>query len=348
MQRINLYTSFLCTCSFILVCCRSISKLKCYTYFLYTYFKMITISRNYFLGSMQLLVALAGTVGNLLVILLIFWNPRLLKNNHYYLVLHLAICDLSILVFTSSEINNAFTGRSMINSPALCKLWWPTHTVFYNAGIFFMVLISIVRYQAVLKPLEPAVSRCKVKVLAVLVYVLSTICVLPYVLVLQFNYKSGCVEMWPMQLLNIFYTSALSAVQYFIPIVLLSIVYWRICIVLAKQNRKMKLLCGPLHQENLSPYQRFRQYRNVRTFFASLTVVTCFAVTALPSQIIYILSTSNVIEFPWYYFWFHVLNSFGVSAVNPFIYGTLDRKLLSSFTKRMRKVLHVALTSKVT
>ena len=247
-------------------------------------------------------------------------------------------------MFTSSDINNSFTSNPFINSPALCKLWRPAQTVFYNAGIFFMVLISIVRYQAVLKRLEPAVSRCKVKLLALLVYVFATICVLPFVLVLQFNYKSGCVEMWPVEHLNIIYTSGLSAVQYFIPVVLLSMVHWRICIVLVRQNREMKLLCAAAalsHQENLSPYQRFRQYRNVRTFFVSLTVVICFAVTALPNQIIHILSTSNVIEFPWYYFWFDVLNSFGVSAVNPFIYGTLDRKLLSSFTKRLRKVLHV-------
>ena len=215
---------------------------------------------------MQLLVALAGTIGNLLVILVIFWNPRLLKNNHYYLVLHLAICDFSILVFTSSEINNSFTGNPLINSPALCKLWWPTQTVFYNAaGILFMVRISIGRYQAVLKLLEPAVSRCKVKALAMLVYVFAAICVLPYVQVLQFNYKSGCVEMWPAEQINILYTSVLSAVQYFIPIVLLSMVYWQICMVLVKQNRKMKLLrraAALLHQETC---HRIKDFDNTET-----------------------------------------------------------------------------------
>ena len=305
---------------------------------------MITSSRNYLvLGSTQLFVAVAGTAGNLLVILVIFWNPRLLRNIHYYLVLHLAICDLFTLVFTSPLIYYLFTGSSMINSPVLCKLWGPTLTVFYNAGSFFMVLISIVRYQSVSKPLETAVSRCKVKVLAMLVYVFATICVLPYVLVLQFNSRSGCVEEWPVEQLNICYTLFLAAVQYFIPVVLLTTMYWKICIALVRQNRKMRVLraaaTGLSQQENISPYRRLRQHRNVRTFLVSFTVVVCFAVTAFPSQIIYILTASNVIEFPWYYFWFDVMNSFGVSAVNPFIYRTLDKKLFSSFVKRMRKVL---------
>ena len=232
----------------------------------------------------------------------------------------------------------------MISSPILCKLWQPIHTVFFSAGVLFMVAISIVRYQAVAKPLKPPVSRWKVKVLAVLVYVFATICVLPYVLILQFNHKSECVEEWPAETLNICYTVFLAAVQYFIPVVLLSMVYLKICIVIVKQNREIKLLCAsttPLQQQNLSPYQRFRQHRNVRTFLVSFTVLVCFAVTTLPTQIIYILSTSNVIEFPGYTYWFFLVENFGVSAANPFIYGTLDKKLFFSLMKRLRKILHV-------
>ena len=232
----------------------------------------MTTASRLVLGSMQLFVAVTGMIGNLLVILVILRNPRLLRNTYYFLVLHLATCDFLINAFVSSDIYDSFNGRSMISSPVLCKLWWPMHTVFFSAGVLFMVAISIVRNQAVAKPLKPPVSRWKVKVLAVLVYVFATICVLPYVLILQFNHKSECVEEWPAETLNICYTVFLAAVQYFIPVVLLSMVYLKICIVLVKQNREIKLLCASttlLQQQNLSPYQRFRQHRNVRTFFVS-------------------------------------------------------------------------------
>ena len=302
----------------------------------------MTTASRLVLGSMQLFVAVIGMIGNLLVILIILRNPRLLRNTYYFFVLHLAICDFFINVFSSSYIYDSFNGKSMISSPVLCKLWWPIHTVFFSAGVFFMVAISIVRYQAVAKPLKPPVSRWKVKVLAVLVYVFATICVLPYVLVLQFNYKSGCVEEWPVETLNICYTLFLANVQYLIPVVLLAMMYWKICIALVKQNRKLKVLpasTSPSQQQNVSPYQRLRQHRNVRTFLVSFTVVVCFAVTTLLSQIIYILSTSNVIEFPGYTYWFLLVENFGVSAVNPFVYGTLDKKLFFSLMKRVRKIL---------
>jgi hypothetical protein len=306
---------------------------------------MITASPNYLvLGFVQLLVTSVGAIGNLLVVCGILLNTGLLRNIHYYLVLHLAICDFFILVFSSSDIYDSLTGSSMINSPVLCKLWWPTQTVFYNAGIFFMVIISVVRFQAVSKPLEPAMNRSKVKLLAMLAYVFATLCSLPYILVLQLDNKSGCVEEWPVEQFNICYTLFLSTIQYFIPVVLLSMIYGKICSILAKQNREMRVLCASAanqQQRKVSPFQRLRQHRNVRTFFVCLTVVVCFAVTALPRHIIWILYTSSVIEFPWYYYWFEVVQNFGVSAVNPIIYRTLDKKLFSCFIKRMRKVLHV-------
>ena len=118
----------------------------------------------------------------------------------------------------------------------------------------------------------------------------------------------------------------------------------KICIILVRQNRKMKLLCASAaasEQQKLSPYQRFRQYRNARTFLVCVAIVVCFAVTALPMQIMFFLSISNIIEFPRFYWWFEVVHNFGVSAVNPFIYGTLDRKLFSSSIRRLRKILHV-------
>ena len=268
----------------------------------------------------------------------------MLGNIHYYLVLHLAICDFLFLMFSIPDIYDSFTGNSMINSQVLCKMWYPTQTAFHIAGVLFLVIISILRFQAVSKPLKPAVSRWKVRVVAMLAYIFAIICMVPYILVLQFDNTSGCVEEWPVEQLNIGYTFFLAAVQYFIPVVLLSMVYWKICIILVKQNREMKVLCASTaasEQQNLSPYQRFRQHRNARTFLVSFTIVVCFAVTALPIQIIYILSIINVIEFPKLILWFVVLYYFGVSAVNPFIYGTLDKKFFSSFIRRLRKILHV-------
>ena len=223
--------------------------------------------RDFLVGSMLCFVAFAGTVGNLLVILVIFRHRSLLKNNHYYVVFHLAICDLFNLVLSTAEIYNALTGNSLINSPVLCKLWYPTHTVFYTSGIIFMVIISILRFQAVSKPLRPALSRWKVKVMTMLAYIFATICVLPYILVLEFNTRSGCVETWPVEQLNICYTLVLAAIQYFIPVVLLFVAYWKICVELVRQNKERKLLFASAAvtiEQNLSWYQRFKQSKIIR------------------------------------------------------------------------------------
>ena len=51
-------------------------------------------------------VNVVGILGNILVIISILRQKKLLKNNYYFLVLHLAICDLGVLIiFLFNHIN---------------------------------------------------------------------------------------------------------------------------------------------------------------------------------------------------------------------------------------------------
>ena len=102
--------------------------------------------RDFLVGSMLCFVAFAGTVGNLLVILVIFRHRSLLKNNHYYVVFHLAICDFFNLVLSTADIYNALTGSSVFNSPVLCELCYPTHTVFVSAKQIYFAIANVTVY----------------------------------------------------------------------------------------------------------------------------------------------------------------------------------------------------------
>ena len=100
----------------------------------------------------------------------------------------------------------------------------------------------MVRYRAIVQPFKLAMSRRTVKVLSIFVYVFATICIIPFVLVLKFDETSGCTEDWPLNSLNIAYigyTMFLVCVQYFIPAVALSIIYFKICKKLITHSRMM-------------------------------------------------------------------------------------------------------------
>ena len=92
-----------------------------------------------------------------------------------------------------------------VYSDILCKISWPTHTVIFTAGANILIVISMVRYRAIVQPFKLAMSRRTVKVLSIFVYVFATICIIPFVLVLKFDETSGCTEDWPLNSLNIAY-----------------------------------------------------------------------------------------------------------------------------------------------
>jgi hypothetical protein len=95
-----------------------------------------------------------GSLGNILVILVIC-RQHLLKNNHYYLVLHLAICDLLCLLGGVGRTYTNITGKGWVTSAALCKLLY-LHGTFFTAGVLFMVFMAMLRYRAVFYPSRTA------------------------------------------------------------------------------------------------------------------------------------------------------------------------------------------------
>ena len=70
----------------------------------------------------------------------------------YFLVLHLVLCDLMVLLFTSYDNNEAWCLKSFFtHSLAMCKTWQPTLTViFQRGGVYIVVLMAIFRCRAVL------------------------------------------------------------------------------------------------------------------------------------------------------------------------------------------------------
>jgi phage-related minor tail protein len=139
--------------------------------------------------------------------------------------------------------------------------------------------------------------------------------------------------------LAITYTVFLSSVHFFIPVVVLGMIYWKISRELIKQSEKITSMNATVGEKTERwLFQRLAHHRNTRTFVISFVIFVCFLVAGSPQQIAYILYVFGVVDLNGaYYDWFNVLYFFGVSAVNPFVYGALDKKLFSSFKLFWRK-----------
>ena len=282
------------------------------------------------------LVIVSGVLGNIFVTVTIFRQKRLLKMNYYYLVLQLAVCDCIVLLCYFDEVCQLWEPTfSIIRSTMSCKFWSSFQFLVFTASPYFMVLIGIFRFRVVVYPLKPPTSRCKLNIIISMVYVVATFYTMPFVWVLKYDPSLGCIEDWPT---NMFVASVLFplAFNYFVPVLFLVILYSIICRTLVKQNNVIAYLSVSTLQDKNVRKTISKHRRNVKTFIVSVTVVICYAVSALPVQLWWIFVgigkvTQNPFQSNWVWMFFIYLT--GTSALNPLIYGIIDNHFLTIFKK---------------
>ncbi len=283
-------------------------------------------------------VTVFGILGNILVVISILRQKNVLKNNYYFLVLQLAICDLGVLViYLFRDINRFWLEEPLSDSfNKFYCLGWGVIYILRAAGVGMMLIISVLRYRATVHPLKPAITRRKLKVICGLVYVVGLIAVYgPFV--------SGCGFVNLNDVMGkIIYGDMLFCCLFF-PTVFMAVVYFKIGRALIKQNKYIKSVCSnPVRRSApSSSFNIMRFIRDRKTFFVCLITVLCYAVGSIPLVAVdftvfiaeeYSLLNNSI----WFYYLVKVLGVAGCHSVNPLIYGILDKKLFK-FWKLCRK-----------
>ena len=292
----------------------------------------VTAGTSYEYGYKSILtfVVIFGILGNILVVLSMLRQRRLLKNNFYCLVFHVTACDLSYLLLSTYKVYVTLAGKKLdYSSQSVCILFVYFRELCLIFGAYFMLVISIIRYRAVLHPLKPSISSRLFKVVFCFVYISSIFisgpnlycCLVPSSSFLQTN--------------GLMLQSSRAVIWYCLPVTIMSVIYWKICRELIRQNNAIKSTNSTpkMTPSNYGKLTRLLHHRNWRTFLVSFTTVVCFAVAGLPKHVIYFLYTADsssvtvhflrLVKYSW------LIQAAGTCAINPLIYGILDKKLLS-------------------
>ena len=274
-------------------------------------------------------VVVFGILGNSLVILsLLRQKKNLLKNNYYFVVLHLAICDLAAMIMYIFNSIDVFWLEQPLSdhSPMIVCHVYVTGEAFQFAGVGMMLIISMLRYRATVQPLKPVISRRKLKVVCGLVYLVGLI--------------GGCAVRLPRCFVrsNVDFFKKLRHAfwlffGYFLPTIFMAIVYYKISRALIKQHKHMKRICSNAMRRR-APDSSFilRYIQNRRTFLVCLSVVLCFGISYFPMSVWLMCSIVGenhlLLKYVWIRYSAHLLRNAGLHSVNPLIYGILDKKLL--------------------
>ena len=289
-------------------------------------------------------VLVFGILGNILVILSILKQKQImLKNDYYFLVLNLAVCDLAVLIIRIFETVDIFWLEEPLSdySPMITCNIQVIFDAFQLIGVGMMLIISLLRYRAIVHSLKPAINRRKLKVVCGLVYLVGLIvgCGLR---LLRCSLMSKVVYVDYRK----FYLAFWMFFAYFVPTIFMAVVYYKISRSLVKQNKYIKRVGlitmrrrGPDSFINILRYIRYR-----RTFRVCVSVVLCFGIASIPMSVWYMWFITGEyhlrMKYVWVGYFADVLGAAGSHSVNPLIYGILDKQLVAFWkccSKKKRK-----------
>ncbi|XP_037942698.1 tachykinin-like peptides receptor 99D [Teleopsis dalmanni] len=281
-------------------------------------------------------MVIVATGGNLIVVWIVLTTKRMRTVTNYFIV-NLSIADAMV-----SSLNVTFNYIYMLDNDwpfgeLYCKISQFIATLSISASVFTLMAISIDRYIAIMKPLQPRMSkRCNLAIAAV-IWIVSAIISCPMLLFFttgettsQDGIRTVCYTEWPdgptnHSELEYIYNILFMILTYFLPIISMTVTYSRVGIE----------LWGSKAIGEYTP----RQVENVkgkrRVVKMMMVVVLIFAVCWLPFHAYFIVTSCypGITKAPYIQelylaiYWLAMSNS----MYNPIIYCWMNSRFRYGF-----------------
>ena len=213
----------------------------------------IYLNLNYTLTLLFSTIALIGMIGNILVILSVCIDLRMKRSLTNRLIVHVACCDLIILLFNIPDLIQFVSSRNgnWILNEISCKLIRSILVLAQYASVLTMCMITIERFIGIVYPLRSKLllSKKNLRQMALFIWIFAIVCTSPnffYLRVIETDdhrtrhcflvYSKDSIEH---QRRYIIHKSIESTIFYFIPLLLQIYCYIRISIELCRVDQTL-------------------------------------------------------------------------------------------------------------
>ena len=270
--------------------------------------------------SLLILIALLGSIGNVLVLKAIFSQKR--RKVHEYLILNLAATDAGIcLASIPLDVAEQVIGEFPYGA-TLCSVIYPFQSVLVYASVLTLLFMCVERYRLIVTPMKPRIRVKTGLAFIAAIWLSSCLIVLPFSLALKFE-GSYCSEDWSHAYSGKVFTLAIFTFLYVIPLLIMTVLYALMIRVLHKDTKSLKQRNRTLSQESVD----MRLERNVTIVKVFVVAVVVFAVCMLPTHITWLWhdfgSGSERPELFSKVATFSNILMYANSVLNPFIFGSI-------------------------
>lgn len=248
-----------------------------------------------------------------------------------YLILNLAVTDLATCALSVPFDLVERLARAFPFGSIMCYMVYPLQTILMAVSVITLLSMSLERHRLVTKARRAIVLPQTVKVAILISWVVPSLVIIPYALVLRVEGKR-CLESWPEDWYVKIFTLTDFALFYAIPLAVITTSYLRAGLqVREKLNHLEGLLQG--RGRSQAEYRKKREMQKVRIMKVFIFAAAAFALCMLPTHAVWIWHDFG---HGWRYehykdvLIFSNILMYVNSALNPFIFGTLRRHATSS------------------
>nr|XP_027197463.1 neuropeptide F receptor-like [Dermatophagoides pteronyssinus] len=280
-----------------------------------------------------------GAFGNGLVCLAVARNPRMRTPQNLFIV-NLAISDLLLCFFTIPFSLFEIATKFWPYGVTMCKLVQALEGTSIFVSTLSIIAIALDRYNVILRSVSPDQHRrttvVPIFLKLILIWIIGIILSMPLFLVRTveshyigmgpINTINFCIEKWPIENGRAYYSVLSMLIQYVGPIIIVSVVYARLCI---------KLRSRTLRRTSTTQLPKLRtrlQRRTRKTNLLLISIALIFFISWLPLNVLNIVAD---FFFPVSAFriTFAICHMFGMSSAcsNPFLYGWLNQTFRNEF-----------------
>ena len=233
------------------------------------------------------LIFVVALIGNIIIGIIVYRTRSMRKPINFFIV-NMAMSDLLFPIFCfPSTVTNVYFNYWLLGGPvgqALCKLYVFLADVSLFVSIQSLVLIAVDRFGAVVFPLRsPLISSKQCRFFILTTWIIAVAAYIPKAMAFQLvEYQEGlvCVPKWNdvfvESLSHRNYVFSMLVIFWYVPLVLIAILYMTVVIKLKSQNIPGEGSANGREQQS-------RRQKNVLKM--SIAIVVTFIVCWLPTTI---------------------------------------------------------------
>ena len=307
----------------------------------------------------QVFVASIGVAGNVLVCLVITFQPQMHTVINYF-IRNLAVADLGILLmsFPFAVVKEQDPYHWPLGQ-YICRYVFPLADIFYGVSIWSITLIAIDRYKAIVRAVPPKRGSAVFKSarwMVAGVWMLSFVIIsLPLYFVMDFiDYQPrfdmvDCTPEWPNNEagdeMRQIYMIGLTVFWYVLPLGIIYGTFRSISRKLrasTKFNKAFREEYGEIDEQSSRKRLRERQNSKAKKLLIPVVVVFAFSMFPLNAFRLVVLYWKEVVQHKYLWVYYNVCVTLVVanSSANCFIYSVVSKEFRQSFKSFFSCSLH--------